>query len=193
MNDARTAYLTSQIQPHFQYNTLAMIQELCYSNPQKAAAAIVRFSSILRRRVDFNHYSQLEPFSEELACIEDYLELQKMRFGDALGFKKKIECVDFMVPPLSIQTLVENAVHHGIRKGKCGGIVEIETFRENGDVMIRILDNGVGFDVKELEKTGGNGIKNSRERIEILTGGSLHVISNPGKGTKVIIRIPEKR
>ena len=193
LNDARAAYLTSQIQPHFQYNTLAMIQELCYSNPKKAASAIVRFSSILRRRVDFNHYSRLEPFANELACIEDYIELQKMRFENSFQFEKDIECTDFKVPPLSLQTLVENSIHHGLRKRKGNGLLKFTTLKKSGNILVIIQDNGVGFDVQELQNMKGNGIRNSRTRIELLTGGSLEIASKPDCGTKVTVKIPEQR
>ena len=191
--DAKMAYLTSQIQPHFQYNTLAMIQELCYSNPQRAADAIVKFSSVLRRRVDFNRYSQLEPFADELACIEDYIDLQRMRFGDMLIYIPNIQYTDFMIPPLSIQTLIENAVYHGIRKKKSSGSLTLETHRNNNFAEIIIMDNGVGFDTEILSTTSGNGIRNSQARIESLTGGTLDIASTPGVGTTVTIRIPIRR
>lgn len=191
--NAKMAYLTSQIQPHFQYNTLAMIQELCYSNPLKAADAIVKFSSVLRRRVDFNHYSQLEPFEKELSCITDYIDLQRMRFGDTLIFHSDIQYTQFDIPPLSIQTLIENAIYHGIRKKKSGGILTLKTYKENNIIYIIVSDNGIGFDLNVLHNSKGNGIHNSQARIVSLTGGSLNIASTPGTGTTVTIEIPQKR
>ena len=191
--NAKMAYLTSQIQPHFQYNTLAMIQELCYSNPLKAADAIVKFSSVLRRRVDFNHYSQLEPFEKELSCITDYIDLQRMRFGDTLIFHSDIQYTQFDIPPLSIQTLIEHAIYHGIRKKKSGGILTLKTYKENNIIYIIVSDNGIGFDLNVLHNSKGNGIHNSQARIVSLTGGSLNIASTPGTGTTVTIEIPQKR
>lgn len=143
--------------------------------------------------MDFNHYSRLEPFADELACIEDYIELQKMRFENSFQFEKDIECTDFKVPPLSLQTLVENSIHHGLRKRKGNGLLKFTTLKKSGNIFVIIQDNGVGFDVQELQNMKGNGIRNSRTRIELLTGGSLEIVSEPDCGTKVTVKIPEKR
>ncbi len=107
MMDAEIAFSSSQVQPHFQYNTLTMIQELCYTDSEKAAQAIVMFSSLLRRKVDFQKYDKLVPFCSELENIKEYVAIQKLRFNDLIEFLFNIEFDDFEVPPLSIQTLYQ--------------------------------------------------------------------------------------
>lgn len=191
--NAEMAYLTSQIQPHFQYNTLTMIQELCYTDPMKAADAIVLYSAFLRRRVDFNKFGKLVPFTHELENIDDYIALQYLRFQDTIQFERDIRVSDFMIPPLAIQTLVENAVYHGLRKNKTGGgVVYIGTREEDGNIVIRINDNGAGFDTETItDNIHGSGIENCRFRIESLLGGSIKIESEVGKGTKVTIYLPK--
>lgn len=125
--------------------------------------------------VDFNHYSQLEPFEKELSCITDYIDLQRMRFGDTLIFHSDIQYTQFDIPPLSIQTLIENAIYHGIRKKKSGGILTLKTYKENNIIYIIVSDNGIGFDLNVLHNSKGNGIHNSHARIVSLTGGSLNI------------------
>ena len=190
--NAEIAYLTSQIQPHFQYNTLTMIQELCYTDPQKAADAVVMFSSFLRRRVDFNKYEKLVPFSDELRSIDEYMALQKLRFEDKINLETDIETEDFLIPPLSIQTLVENAVHHGLRKSPSGGgTVKLSVRKAERCIRITVSDNGVGFDTKSVTPMSmGSGIENCRFRIESLLSGSVEINSTIGRGTEVLISIP---
>ena len=189
--DAEIAYLTSQIQPHFQYNTLTMIQELCYIDAEKAAEAIVLYSSLLRRKVDFNRYSKLIPFSDELDGIMDYVTLQKLRFKDAIHFDFQIETTDFEIPPLAIQTLIENAVHHGLRKKPEGGKLTLEVKKEKKDITIRVIDNGVGFNPEIRQRDHvGSGLDNSRFRIETLLNGTFVLKSAPGSGTCVTVLLP---
>lgn len=191
MMDAEIAYLTSQVQPHFQYNTLTMIQELCYTDPDKAAEAIVMFSSLLRRKVDFNKYAKLVPFSDELESIGEYMAIQKLRFKDTIIFQTDITTEDFEIPPLSIQTLVENAVHHGLRKKANGGIIQLKVDKKKNTIIIQVIDNGVGFDtVQCCTEHIGSGIENCRFRVESLMGGTVNVKSKPNIGTVVTVTIP---
>ena len=192
MIDAEIAYLTSQVQPHFQYNTLTMIQELCYTAPEKAAEAIVLYSRFLRNRIDFNKYARLVPFQYELDSINDYVQLQKMRFRDTITFQFDIAFDDFFVPPLSIQTLMENAVHHGLRKKKEGGVLTLSTALEDSKtVVIKVCDNGVGFDTdNSCSDYRGSGLTNCRYRVETLLGGSVAINSSIGEGTIVTVTIP---
>lgn len=193
MMDAEIAFLTSQVQPHFQYNTLTMIQELCYTDPEKAAQAIVMFSSLLRRKVDFQKYDKLVPFCSELENIKEYVAIQKLRFNDSIEFLFNIEFDDFEVPPLSIQTLMENAVHHGLRKRPDCGFLKLSTMLRNDTVVICVEDNGVGFN-QDTVTTGsiGGGLENCRLRIENLLNGTLYIESAISHGTCIKILIPHK-
>ena len=192
--DAEIAYLTSQVQPHFQYNTLTLIQELCYTEPEKAAEAIVKYSSLLRRKVDFARQARLIPFDDELESIENYIAIQKLRFNDVIRFEMDIETTDFQVPPLSVQTLIENSVHHGLRKKPDGGVLKLSVKRERGFIRVRVSDNGVGFSPDQCtgERTG-SGIENCRYRVETLLGGTLDIKSSSQSGSCVTISIPRQR
>lgn len=190
--DAEIAYLTSQIQPHFQYNTLTMIQELCYTDPRKAAEAIVRYSALLRRRVDFNKYARLVPFPDELESIHDYIAIQRLRFEDRIRFDEQVNATGFRIPPLSIQTLVENAVHHGLRKTAAGGgVVRLTVTERETCFVVSVCDNGVGFDPQAVQSSNtGSGIASCRFRVESLLGGSVKITSAPGAGTRVDVTVP---
>ena len=192
--DAEIAYLTSQVQPHFQYNTLTLIQELCYTEPEKAAEAIVKYSSLLRRKVDFARQARLIPFDDELESIENYIAIQKLRFKDVIKFEMEMETTDFEVPPLSIQTLVENAVHHGLRKKPEGGVLKLSVKKERGFIRVRVSDNGVGFSPESFnsERTG-SGIENCRYRVETLLGGTVEIKSSAKTGSCVTVSIPRQR
>jgi signal transduction histidine kinase len=191
---AEIAYLTSQVQPHFQYNVLTLIQELCYTDPMKAADAIVLYSSFLRRKVDFAKFDNLVPFADELESIDEYIAIQRLRFQDHIRFEKDIQTEDFLIPPLSVQTLVENAVHHGLRKKRSGGGLVRISARPMGDsIVVAVADNGTGFDVADLsDKVSGSGLENCRFRIERLLDGQVLIQSTPGKGTVITIIIPNK-
>ena len=188
---ARTqaAFLASQIQPHFLYNTLTTIQELCYTDPVQAADTVVRFSSYLRKNIDFMEYKDKILFTEELSHIENYIDIQRARFGDAIEFVQKIEVDQFMLPPLTVQPLIENAISHGIRKHNGHGIVTLSVRRIDREILIEVTDNGEGFDVESVHSRS---LENIRCRIEGAMHGAVRIASRPGKGTTVSLRFPEK-
>lgn len=188
---ARTqaAFLASQIQPHFLYNTLTTIQELCYTDPLQAAETVVRFSNYLRQNIDFMEYKDKIPFSVEMEHIENYLDIQRARFGDAIRFVKNITFEQFELPPLTVQPLVENAVSHGIRRHNGQGTVTLDVRRIDRDIVISVADDGEGFDVDAVHSRS---LENIRCRIEGAMGGTVHIDSAPGKGTTVILRFPYK-
>ncbi len=188
---ARTqaAFLASQIQPHFLYNTLTTIQELCYTDPRRAADTVVRFSNYLRQNIDFMEYKDKIPFSEEMKHIENYLDIQRARFGDAIRFIQEIEFEDFEIPPLTIQPLIENAVSHGIRKHNGQGTVTLVVQKEDGNILISVNDDGTGFDVNAVHSRS---LENIRCRIEGAMDGEILIDSRPLKGTTVTIKFPYK-
>ena len=192
----RLSMATDRIKPHYLYNVLTTIYYLCETDPAKAQQAIGVFSEYMRSTLETIDKQELVDFSWELAEISQYLSLEKLRFGDRLNIELDTEYDDFMVPPLSIQPLVENAVKHGISAKEEGGTVRITTRRiADGGTQIIISDDGVGFDVgtlDELDKTH-EGIMNVRERIRLEIGGDMTLTSEPGRGTTAIVTIwPEK-
>lgn len=192
--EARADVMLSQIQPHFLYNTLAAIRELCLIRPVEAADVVTDFSVYLRANMASLSSRAPIPFERELEHVRTYLALEQRRFGDRLRTVFDVGTVDFSLPPLSLQVLVENAVRHGVTQLEEGGCVSV-LVREDGEgVLIEVVDDGVGFDPAVLhgEDCSHVGLANVRTRVESLCGGSLDVESSPGRGTKATIRLPKR-
>lgn len=187
MAKTQAAFLASQIQPHFLYNTMTSIQELCYTNPPQAADLVVRFSNYLRQNIDFMDYKDKIAFTDELGHIDNYIELQRARFGVSIHFVRQIEFERFMLPPLTVQPLVENAVTHGIRKGNGRGTVFLRSYRVGEEIVVEVEDNGAGFDVNAVHSRS---LENIRKRVEGAMAGKLEIDSRPGEGTRVRLRLP---
>lgn len=191
---SRTAIMLSQIQPHFLYNSLQGIKLLCDTNPPQASEALEHFSFYLRGNLDALANTQLVPFEKELEHIRDYLYLEKMRFRSKLNIEWQLGYEDFLLPPLTVQPLIENAVRHGINKKKGGGTLTIKTEKTAGTVIIWVIDDGVGFDPAQLKGDGCShiGIENTRKRLQTMCGGSLLMESKKGAGTTAKIILPGK-
>ena len=191
---AKTAVMLSQIQPHFLYNSLQGIKLLCDTNPTQASEALEHFAFYLRGNLDSLANTQLVTFEKELVHVRDYLYLEKMRFRKKLDIQWEIEARDFLLPPLTVQPLTENAIRHGIHKKKGGGTLTIKTEQTAGSIIITIADNGVGFDTAVLPKDGRShiGIENTRSRLAALCGGTLLIESTVGVGTTAKIILPRK-
>ena len=186
--EAEIRLMMSQIRPHFVYNALSSISTLITINPEEAQTALDNFTEYLRANLNALSDTHLIPFSDELRHIETYLALEKIRFGNRLTVLYDIEERDFLVPPLSIQPLVENAVKHGIMKRVEGGIINFSTYEDNGQYIVKIVDNGLGFDEEAIKKEKGHvGLKNVAYRISSMCEGTMAVHSTPGKGTEVTL------
>lgn len=192
--ESRIAITMSQIQPHFLYNALGSISVLCDINPVSAREATDHFAEYLRMNMDSMKQRTPIPFQTELKHIETYIWLEKMRFGEKLNVEFDIQVKDFQVPALSVQPIVENAVKHGICSKEDGGTVQIRTWESRNAVHIEVRDDGVGFDAEQLEFNDGKlhiGIKNVRERLEMMVEGDLRIRSKPNAGTVAVIDIPK--
>lgn len=188
------ALMVSQIQPHFLYNVLTTISNLCRTNPEEAEEVTVKFSHYLRANLDAMRKEDVVPFNSELRHIKIYLELEKKRFGDRLNYEFDIKESSFNVPSLSIQPIVENSVKHGICDKGEPGTVKISTGVEKGDYVLIVEDDGVGFDTSAPVANDGRshvGMTNTMSRLEKMVGAKTEVISSPGNGCKTIIRIPK--
>ena len=181
--------LSSQIQPHFLYNTLTTIQEMCYTDPEQAADLIVLFSRYLRTNIDFMDYTDLIPFEKELEHIENYLYIQNTRFGNALVFEKDITVTEFQIPPLSVQPLIENAIKYGIRKNGNHGTIRLETKQTAEGICILVKNSGPGFDEQKINPH--HSIQNIRSRMDYLLHGTLIIHSQEGvEGTVMELLLP---
>lgn len=194
LTDMRQDVMLSQIQPHFLYNSLTAIAQLCEKNPKQAKKATIAFADYLRGNMDALNEKKPIPFEKELVHIENYMKLEQIRFGEELEAIYDIETVDFKVPVLSVQPIVENAVKHGIKRH---GTVVLHTQEDDDGFQIWVEDDGVGFDLEKVKAQQKNsershiGIANVEKRLKEMSNATLTYFSRPGEGTKVIIKIPK--
>lgn len=193
LSESRNALMLSQIQPHFLYNALTAIYCLCDTRPETAKTAVSDFSRYLRGNLDSLKKEGLISFSDELRHTQAYLSLEKLRYEEALEVAYDIKVSGFLLPPLTIEPLVENAVNHGIGVLPSGGCVTISTQELPEYYEVRVADNGAGFDPDVIPADGHAhvGISAVRSRLHILCGGTLDIRSAPGQGTAAIIHIPK--
>lgn len=193
--ESQVAIMLSQIQPHFLYNALYSISQLCDIDAGLAKESILDFGQYLRGNLDSLSRKEPIPFEEELRHVTTYLSLEKKRFDERLEVVYDIQATDFSLPPLSLQPMVENAVRYGVTKTRDGGAVTIRTREEREAWRVEVLDDGVGFNPGAPPEDGRShvGIENVRKRLELLCGGTLAIESAPGQGTRVTIRLPKER
>lgn len=199
--DDKTYTMLSQLQPHFLYNSLTAIMAI-EGNPPKTKKAITDFAKYLRGNLDSLNHFEMIPFEQELIHIENYVNLEKLRFEEKLKVEYRIETTGFRVPVLSVQMMVENAIKHGITPKPGGGTVKITVKESINCYKIIVEDNGVGFQMEnhpgEQKTNAANershvGIKNTEHRLQVLAGASLKIDSTPGVGTKAVITIPMEK
>lgn len=202
-SNLRVELMLSQITPHFIYNTLTTIAAMCDFDPAMAKETTVEFSQYLRGNLNSVQRNDCVPFEEELSHTKYYTAIEQKRFGERVHVEYDVADDDFMIPPLTLQPLVENAIKHGLRKKEEGGTVRVHTERTQDAVYVTVTDDGAGFDkeefIREMKTTAdrvGNkklhvGLKNVESRLESMCGGSLRVESEKGKGTIAMITLPQ--
>ena len=188
-----SAFLYAQIKPHFIYNVLNTIAGLCSDNPQKAETLILNLSDYLRGRFSFINVEDFVSLEKELYFVNNYIEIEKIRFKDRIQSKINIDRdLSLHVPSLTIQPLVENAIKHGLLKRQEGGTVTINIKRMKNGNLIEVIDDGVGTKITSIEElsknsTSGSGIGliNIDKRLKQLYSTGLNFESTPNVGTKV--------
>jgi two-component system LytT family sensor kinase len=192
---ARVEALASQINPHFMFNTLTSISSLIRSQPETARVLIVKLSGLLRRLLrSHEHFVTLR---DELEAIDEYLDIESMRFGPRLKIEKHIDprTLDIVMPSMLLQPIVENAIKHGIEPKLGEGRITIRTFTQTGVTLIDVIDNGVGMSSSDASRVQGSGIglRNVNERLRVIYGSNyqLQLDSVPDGGTCARIVIPE--
>ncbi|HJR60607.1 MAG TPA: histidine kinase [Vicinamibacterales bacterium] len=192
---ARVEALASQINPHFLFNTLTSISSLIRSQPETARVLIVKLSGLLRRLLrSQEHFVTLR---EELEAIDEYLDIEAMRFGPRLRIEKQIDpaSLDVVVPSMLLQPIVENSIKHGLEPKLGEGRITIRSSRKDGHAIIDVIDTGVGVSPDEAARVKGTGIglRNVNERLRVIYGSNyqLQLDSVPGEGTCARIIIPE--
>jgi two-component system, LytTR family, sensor kinase len=191
---AKVEALKSQINPHFLFNTLTSVASLIRSQPETARAVVHKLSGLLRRLMQ--NQQQFVTLRDELAAIDEYLDIEVIRFGARLSVKKSIapDTLDIVVPSLLLQPLVENCIKHGFSRKVGPGTITIRCRRELDLAVIEIADDGVGIPPDRLPQvmTGGIGLRNVNERLRVLYGasGRFTLVGEPGQGAVARVEIP---
>jgi len=196
-----SAWLQSQIQPHFLYNTLNSIAALGVTDVEKMQTLLHEFSNYLRLSFDFRNASPLVDLEHELSLVRSYLYIERERFGDMIKAEWKVEeGLRVQVPPLSVQPLVENAVKHGLMPSGRGGTITITICRQGENAVIEVKDDGAGMGKEEIERlfsaasrdepTSHVGLINIERRLRQLFRSGLQIESEPERGTVVRFSVP---
>ena len=192
---ARMEALQSQINPHFLFNTLNSVSSLVRRDPDSAREMIVKLSNILRRLL--RKTESLAPLREEVEFLDDYLDIEVVRFGrDKLKIFKELEpsSLEHLVPSMILQPLVENALKHGIADKVEGGSIYLRSRAADGRIVIEVEDDGVGMSATGTSESSGTGIgmANVSERLQVVYGAAAEITveSQPGRGTLVRLVLP---
>jgi two-component system LytT family sensor kinase len=193
---ARMDALSSQINPHFLFNTLNTVASLIRNDPDMARVVVIKLSNILRQLL--RKHETFVPLREELDFIDDYLDIEVVRFGrDNLQIFKQVDehTLEAFVPSMLLQPIVENSLRHGLAPKLEGGRIYIRTSAQDGRLAIEIEDNGIGIPEDRLPQiyADGIGISNVHERLRVLYGGDfrMEITSREGQGTLIRIEVPE--
>ena len=200
LRDAKVAAMIRQIHPHFLYNTLTSIYVLCDEDPELAKQVVQDFTAYLQANFTALSASAPVAFTAELKHTRAYVGVEAIRFGDKLTVTYDTAFAAFRLPPLTLQPLVENAIKHGVGAGKGPTHILVRSYTERGYAVVEVRDDGPGLQTPVEDQTQ-IGLQNVRERLELMSHGSLTVRSPAdGKpqdgsrpGTVVTIRIPQAK
>ena len=193
--EARLASLTSQINPHFLFNTLNSVASLIRSDRETARKVVFKLSTILRRLL--RKQDTFAALREEIAFIDDYLSIEVVRFGDKLKIVKEFDddTLHALVPSMLLQPLVENSIKHGLGPKVGGGTIWLSSALRGGRLQIEIEDDGVGIPAEQMPDIfrRGIGLSNVHERLGVLYGNEFHLTMEPrpGGGTRIRVQLPE--
>jgi two-component system, LytTR family, sensor kinase len=195
---SRLQVLQMQLHPHFLFNTLHTISELVHEDPETADRMIAGLSDLLREALAAGAVAEV-PLAREIALLERYLDIQRVRFGERLQVDVRVDpaVADALVPHLVLQPIVENALRHGFGAGGAGGRISIAAVAMDGSVRLTVQDDGRGLSPagERAEPSGGVGLANTRQRLDALYGAlaRLTIDAAPGGGTIVEMSMPLRR
>lgn len=191
--EARLNLMQAQIKPHFINNAMIAVQEVCYTDPERAAELIEHFARYLRNNINATSSSLPIDFKDEVQAVKEYLAIEYADTSKKFQFEFDIKCESFKVPALSIEPLAENAVKHGIDRYSGESRVILSSYETEDAYHVLIRDNGEGFDVNaETLGKGGIGLKNTEERLKTMCGGRLEIRHDDGWTVAEII-IPKEQ
>ena len=191
---AKVEALKSQINPHFLFNTLTSVSSLIRSQPETARTVILKLSGLLRKLM--RSQEQFVTLREELESIDEYLDIEVIRFGPRLGVRKEIaaDTLDITVPSMILQPLVENAIKHGLTRKVGVGHITLRSRRQHGLLLLEVEDDGLGISDERLQiaMSSGIGLSNVNERVRVIYGesGRLVLHGSPGEGAIAHLEIP---
>ena len=192
LTESRISTMMSQIRPHFIYNTLGSIEQLCNIDPPKAGELVHNFAKYLRG--NFGELDNPKPIlmSQEMEHVRHYISIENVRFPD-MTFSFEMNSDDFHIPALTVQPIVENAIKHGLMKLSKGGTIRVVSYETDSHYCVSVEDDGVGFDTDVLlDERKHVGIRNIRGRLKAMVNGTLEIKSRDGVGTTVLIKIPKE-
>ncbi|WP_155592547.1 ATP-binding protein [Lysinibacillus cavernae] len=196
-----SAWLQAQIQPHFLFNTLNTIASLSTIDTDRMIDLMHHFGEYLHGSFDVRNLQRVVPLQHELELVHSYLYIKQQRFGELIHVEWEIDDgIEIEIPPISLQTLVENAIRHGILKNEEGGTICIRIKDYTNYVAISVIDDGVGISpglLADLQAgsenaSDGVGIRNTDSRLKRIYGQSLQIQSTINKGTNITFHIPKK-
>ena len=199
MQASENAFLNAQMKPHFLYNTLNTIADCCVTDSAKAQKLINSLSEYLKLILSLDNMDKTVPIRHELELVEAYTAIEKERFPSIMFANEfPLRIPNIMMPPITIQPLIENAIKHGVRKSDKPGVVTLRIIENPDSVEFFVSDNGVGMDAEAMKKlfvmpkeNQSIGIYNIDKRLKNQYGKGLHVDSTPGLGTCVSFKIPK--
>lgn len=196
MNEMHLNQLKAQLNPHFIFNALNSMRALVDEEPVKAKVAITQLSNILRNSLIMDK-KRIIGFDDELSTVRDYLALESIRFEERLQLKFDIApgSERYDIPPMMIQTLVENAIKHGVSNLIEGGLVELSTRLDRTKLIITIRNSGQLVNGKKKQKKGGGyGLANTKERLKLIYGGeaSFRIYNENDKFVVTEVKIPQR-
>jgi sensor histidine kinase YesM len=192
LSESRISTMMSQIRPHFIYNTLGSIEQLCKLDPPKAGELVHNFAKYLRG--NFGELDNPKPIlmSQEMEHVHHYINIENVRFPD-MTFTFEMNSDDFHIPALTVQPIVENAIKHGLMKLPRGGTIRVVAYETDASYCVSVVDDGAGFDTGALlDDRKHVGLRNIRERLKVMVNGTLDIESTIGVGTRVLITIPKE-
>lgn len=187
--EARLLSLESRLQPHFLFNTINSILALIREDPKRAETMLERLSRLLRFALD-SPQRNLVPLAEELRLVEDYLEIERARFGGRLQFELRggEDASEEQIPAFAIQTLVENSVKFAVAARRAGGAITVSVRREPANLIIEVTDDGPGFTREDMRE--GHGLDTLEKRLAGLYEGRARLLIGNGGGARVQMRLP---
>jgi LytS/YehU family sensor histidine kinase len=188
--EARLASLQARLHPHFLFNTLNSISSLIPADPERAERLIERMAALLRFSLEV-HRGGLVPLGQELKIVRDYLEIEQARFGRRLRYciQAGEHLSEVAVPPLAVQTLVENSIKYAVAPNREGGEIRVQANQNNGCLRIDVVDTGEGFALDTAPS--GHGLDNLRSQLAVLFGHSANLTVSRSEGwTTVSLIVP---